>query len=317
MIDSLNYERILVNAQGFKKWILWTTSKAPGNKVIGIGQDITERKKAEFKLLERNNELALRNKDIEESLHYARTIQESMLTDIDELKRNFEDSFVIYNPKDVVSGDFYFFHAQDNLFYAAAIDCTGHGVPGAMMSVLGHSLLKDIVTKEKLTNPKEIIERLDTELHLALNKNNDNPRSDGMDVALTVINRVTGKLSFCGAFRPLMIMRGSELVELKASRYPVGFYKDIQKEFTLEELDLIEDDVIYLFSDGYIDQFGGEKEKKFNKRNFKELLDAASSMTVEEQGSYLEYVHKNWKQDVEQTDDILVIGFRYVVASIR
>ena len=312
LLETVPQERLLKTAAGGDRWILWNTSKGPLNTLVGIGHDITDRKKAELKLLEKNSELVQHNKDMLDSIQYASRIQEAILPDVQKIKNAFKDAFVLYQPKDVVSGDYYFFYQRGNKAFVAAVDCTGHGVPGALMSFIANGALKEVIIKKGVEEPSEILYALDEELFLALNKSKDGVVSlDGMDVAIGVFDFVEQTFSYAGAFRPVLVVRDNELIEMEASRYPIGFYADVQKVFTTQTIDIKQNDAFYFFTDGYCDQFGGERKKKFNRKQFKELLLSAQEMEMSEQEAYLQYVLKNWRQDEPQTDDILVMGIKF------
>ena len=209
-----------------------------------------------------------------------------------------------------MSGDYYWFYEDDRYKFIAAIDCTGHGVPGAMMSMVANSIFKEVFINKKLTDPSLILSGLDVELDKAINTSKDAIFNDGMDVALIRIDMLTNELVFSGAFRNIHISQNNELVELKGSRYPIGFYSGVTKYFENITVSLQKGDVVYLYTDGFIDQFGGERNKKLNKSNFKELLKTIADMCLEEQEAFLDYSFNNWKQQHEQTDDVLVIGLK-------
>lgn len=309
--EAVPYERLLKTANGGERWILWNTSKGPSNSLVGIGHDITERKNAEEKLLEKNKELTQFNKDVTDSLQYACRIQEAILPDVQKIKNAFKDAFVLYLPKDVVSGDYYFFFQKNNRIIIAAVDCTGHGVPGALMSVIANSILKEVIVKKGIEEPSEILYALDEELFSALNKQNTTVvANDGMDVSLGVFDFGSNTITYSGAFRPMLLVRNNEVIEFEGNRYPIGMYGDVKKEFVSKQIQLQEDDIFYFFTDGYCDQFGGEQKKKFNRKRFKELLLSAQSMEMEEQESFLQYALLNWRQNEPQVDDVLVMGIR-------
>lgn len=309
MVESLPYERLLKTATGGDKWILWNTSKGPSNTLIGIGHDITDRKKAEQKLIEKHKELEQQNKDMLDSIQYASRIQEAILPDIEKIKNAFSDAFVLYQPKDVVSGDYYFFYQRGSKSFVAAVDCTGHGVPGALMSIIANGILKEVIVKKGITEPSEILYALDEELFAALNKKGE-ITSDGMDVALAVFDSENNSVRYSGAFRPMILLRDNELIEFEANRYPIGFYADVEKIFVSKEIELKKEDTFYFFTDGYCDQFGGELKKKFNKKRFKELLLSLQGMEMKEQHSFLQYALLNWRQGEPQMDDVCIIGVR-------
>ncbi|MEO6884334.1 MAG: SpoIIE family protein phosphatase [Bacteroidia bacterium] len=310
LLETIPYEQLLKTGNGGERWILWNTSKGPLNTLVGIGHDITERKNAEQQLLEKNKILFQHNKDMLDSIQYASRIQAAILPDIEKIKNKFNDAFVLYQPKDVVSGDYYFFHTKGKKVFVAAVDCTGHGVPGALMSVIANSILKEVIVKKGIEEPSEILYALDEELFLALNKQNNDITNDGMDVSMGVFDFEKNIFSYSGAFRPLLIVRDSDIIELESNRYPIGFYADLEKKFSSIEIEIKPNDSFYFFTDGYCDQFGGEKKKKFNRKRFKELLLSAQSMEMNEQESFLQYALLNWRQEEPQVDDVLVLGIK-------
>ncbi|MBS1651889.1 MAG: SpoIIE family protein phosphatase [Bacteroidetes bacterium] len=304
------FEHELKTSIGGKKWVRWNISSLNNEQLIGIGYDVTESKLNEKRLIESNAKLSDKNKDITDSIYYAQRIQKAILQTQAQLKSIFSHSFLIYKPKDIVSGDYYWFYEDEKYCYAAVADCTGHGVPGAMMSMVAKAMFKEVFINKKITAPDLILTALDEELDKSIYKNNDSTFNDGMDVALIRIDKITNCLTYAGAFNSILILSNQELIELKGDRYPIGFYSGIEKNFCATTIQLKQNDCIYLFSDGYVDQFGGEKNKKLNKSNFKELLKTMNDMEIEEQEAFLEYSFNNWKQDTEQTDDVLVIGIK-------
>lgn len=305
------FERALITSKGETKWILWNHTRGPESSLISIGYEITDRKLAEQKLQQKNRELQSRNSEMLASIQYAKRIQDAVLPDAQGLKNFFEDAFVYFKPRDVVSGDFYWYYARGNKVFVAAMDCTGHGVPGALMSVIANGLVRDVVIKRGLEEPDEILYAIDKEMEAALSRQDgSNAAPDGMDIALCVFDKEKRILSFAGAFRPLLRVRNNEITEFRGSRYPIGFYPEINKIFEKQEIPYESGDAFYMFSDGYIDQFGGERGKKLNRKRFTELLLQVQSMNLEEQESFLDYALNNWKQEEEQTDDVLVIGVK-------
>lgn len=305
-----SFEHQLRTSYGGKKWIRWNVSLLDNDQIIGIGYDITDKKVQEKQVLEQNKKLREQNGEIRDSIFYARRIQHNSLQSEEYRKNVFANSFVLYKPKDIVSGDFYFFHQDDENKYAIVVDCTGHGVPGAMMSMVANSIIKEVLLNRKLKAVSAILYELDKELFKAINSYGTELSSDGMDAAVISINKRSGRMHFAGAFRPMIIVRGKNVIELKASRYPLGFYNDVDKIFEEHVVSLQPDDCLYMFTDGFIDQFGGANNKKLNKRNFRELLLTAAEMPLEEQEAFLEYSLNNWKQEEEQTDDVLVVGIK-------
>lgn len=308
--DSMQFERQIKNSRGNYRWILYTSAKHTEETTVLFGQDITDRKNMELRLRKQHEEIVFRNKEITDSIDYAKNIQQAILPDLSKLKESVSDSFVLYQPKDVVSGDFYFTYKTNEYLFVAVADCTGHGVPGAMMSVLGHTALNEVIIKQGLIDTSKIVEALDLEIFNLLNKQNgEQVIQDGMDISLCRFDLKSKELEFTGALRPITVIKKTgELIEIRGSRFPIGFYKDFEKQFVKEVLQLEKGDRVYLFTDGYIDQFGGEKHKKLNRRGFYEILSQSQSMTMDEQESYLEYAFNNWKQDNEQIDDVCVLG---------
>lgn len=304
------FEHVFRTSYGGQKWIRWNVSYLDDDQIIGIGYDITDKKHREKQLLERNVQLQQQNKEIKDSIFYAQRIQQNSLQSKEFISSVFKNNFVLYKPKDIVSGDFYFFYEDNDNRYAIIVDCTGHGVPGAMMSMVANSIIKEVLLNKKAKAVSQILYELDKELFKSINSYGTELSSDGMDVAIISISRKTNRLHFAGAFRPMIIIRNGNIIELKASRYPLGFYNDVDKIFEEHVILLQPDDCIYLFTDGFIDQFGGGENKKLNKKNFKELLKMAAGMELEEQESFLDYSFNNWKQEEEQTDDVLVLGIK-------
>lgn len=310
--DELVYERKLATKFGGKKWVLWSASKTDSGKVLVIGNDITKQKESEIKLKATNAKLSEKNQDLTQSVEYAQKIQEAILPKEKKIRSVLEDFFVFYKPKDLVSGDFYFYYNdKKGKIYLAVMDCTGHGVPGAMLTVLSNSILRDIVIKKKISEPAAILEAMDYEIQMAFrDEDGYNLAKDGLDISLVKIDQNQKELSFSGAYRPLIeVSEQKGLIEYPGGRFPIGYFDDRIKSFEQINIKLNGKSRFYMFSDGYIDQFGGEKNKKFNKKKFKELLKSVQDMKMEDQEHFLEYAFANWKQDEVQTDDICVMGF--------
>jgi PAS domain S-box-containing protein len=304
-------EQKLNTAGGGSRWFSWNVSAGPKGSLVKIGYDITEKKQKELEILNRNTELFNRNREIFESLDYARNIQQAILPSSGRLKGNFSDAFALYQPKDVVSGDFYWTYSNDNISYTAVVDCTGHGVPGALMTMMANAMLKDVVIKRNITEPAQVLSALDEELAQIIHAQGNTVKAhDGMDVAFIRHDKVNQKVTFAGAFRPLILVSNGQLIEYSASHYPIGFYHDVVKNFEQQEISVKEGDMLYMFTDGYVDQFGGEQGKKFNKKNFKDLLLSMHDMEFAEQKGFLEYSLLNWRQKQLQTDDVLVMGLK-------
>jgi serine phosphatase RsbU (regulator of sigma subunit) len=248
-------------------------------------------------------------KDLTDSIHYAENIQQSLLPTIDDLKEVLPDGFVLFQPKDIVSGDFYWLQHHKEKVYFAACDCTGHGVPGAFMSMIGSSLLDEAVVEKGITQPNEIFFDVRKGFIDALKQTGDTQK-DGMDATLIAWDK-KNTLQAAAALNPVLLIRNGEIRELKPDRQPVGYLTGKQKPFTHHELKLERGDTVYIFSDGYSDQFGGPKDKKFMMKNFKKLLLSIQDKTMNEQKTILEATMAEWKGDAEQIDDILVMGVRF------
>lgn len=305
-----SFEHLLKTADGGRKWIHWNVSTLNEDQLIGIGYDITQNKINEKRLIEQNQKLTEQHKDITDSIRYAKRIQETILQTPENVKGIFNDSFILFKPKDIVSGDYYWFYENDNYKYVAAIDCTGHGVPGAMMSMVANSIFKEVFINKKVQETDLILHALDEELSVALHNNEIDSFNDGMDVSLIRVDKLNNEVQFSGALRSVMVLDAEDATEIRGSRYPLGFYPDVNKKFERLDLKLQTGACVYLYSDGFADQFGGERCKKMNRVNFKELLKTAYEMPIEEQEAFLEYAFNNWKQDEEQTDDVMVIGIK-------
>lgn len=256
-----------------------------------------------------------KNSEITDSIRYAKDIQQALLPSRTLLQKDIPDSFMLYMPKDIVSGDFYWFAKRDGKNYFASCDCTGHGVPGAFMSIVGNSLLQEIVGEQNIFQPAEILNHLDAGVKIALNHNKgEQERRDGMDIALCAIDRKTMKLEYAGANRPLWIFRnGCEGVceIVKPDKFAIGGIDLEQKHpFTPHTIDVYPGDVLYTFSDGYADQFGGDRGKKMMVGNLQKLLGQIYTKPMEEQREILLDHFNNWKGEHEQIDDVLIIGVR-------
>ncbi|MFI5148131.1 MAG: tetratricopeptide repeat protein [Bacteroidia bacterium] len=251
-----------------------------------------------------------KNKNITDSIKYAKKIQQALLPNEAEILRALPQSFIYYKPKDIVSGDFYWYTQFDDFAIFAAADCTGHGVPGAFMSAICNDLMNQVIRDEHVSDPALALQQLDIKLRMLLKKSNDQGANDGMDIALCSLNMKTKELRYAGAHRPLLIQRGDEIMEFKPDKLSIGGYNVEQKKFNTHRLALQQGDIIYLFTDGYTDQFGGPKGKKFKYRQLKELLLRIRNLPMKEQREQIAEALKSWRQMQEQVDDILVLGVR-------
>ena len=270
-------------------------------------------------VLEQKAIIEMKNNDITDSIKYAKNIQEALLPPLQNLLAEMKDAFVLYQPKDIVSGDFYWFHKRNNKRFIASVDCTGHGVPGAFMSIIGNTLLGEIVSDRNILKPSEILNELHSGVKIALKQSNsDNERRDGMDIALYALNEDSTILEYAGANRPLWIYRKNKNKEeafkmIKANKFPIGGLEmehEVKREFTNHEVPVEKGDVIYLFSDGFADQFGGPKGKKFMLGNLQKLISSIYDKPIKEQEKIIYKAFTDWKGELEQVDDVLVIGFR-------
>ena len=253
-----------------------------------------------------HDELEEKNQEIMDSIAYAKRIQSAILPPAKLVKEYLQESFILYKPKDIVAGDFYWMQQQDGKVLFAAADCTGHGVPGAMVSVVCNNGLNRSVREHGLTIPGEILDKTREIVVNEFEKSEEDVK-DGMDIALCSIKGM--KLQYTGAYNPLWIIRNGEVLETKANKQPIGQFEK-PEPYTTHSFDLEKGDAIYIFSDGYIDQFGGEKEKKFKAKAFRELLLSIQDKAMEEQRKSIDEVFETWKGDLEQIDDVCVIGVR-------
>jgi sigma-B regulation protein RsbU (phosphoserine phosphatase) len=267
----------------------------------------------EQKVIERTRQIEQQNKKITDSIHYASRIQNALLPlkkDLDNLLK--KSYFILNKPRDIVSGDYYWIANKNNKVIVAVADCTGHGVPGAFMSILGIALLNELVNKADIISANDILNQLREQLIKSLRQTGKNDRTrDGIEIALCVVDFNSKKLQYAGAFRPLYLVRNNNLSEIKGDYMPIGIYEAEKRPFRINEMYFKENDMIYMFSDGYADQIGGPDRKTFRLKQFKELLMNIHQKPLHEQKTILEKKHKEWKLDIEQIDDILVMGIRF------
>lgn len=272
-----------------------------------------ENKILENKVAERTKELAEKNRDITSSIEYAKRIQEAILPSKEAIFSKLRNAFILYKPKDIVSGDFYWFGERNNYKIIAVVDCTGHGVPGAFMSMIGHNLLNQIVLEKGFYEPGAILSELHKGVQAALKQGiNEINTNDGMDVSILSINTDTQEALWAGAFRSLIIVNSQGAIEkTDGNKYPVGGAQlDIDRVFATHRKQLNKGDMIYMFSDGYADQFGGEKGKKFMVKRFYDILVSIHKYHVAEQQAQLNTYFEQWRGSYEQVDDVLVVGIK-------
>lgn len=268
------------------------------NEVVQQKEEITRQK-------ERVTELY---KDLTDSINYARRLQQAILPTQETVLSMFPKSFVLYKPRDIVSGDFYWFKQAGSKLFFSAIDCTGHGVPGAFMSLVGHNVLNHVT--KVFTRPSQILNNLNRLALEALRPESggESDVSDGMDIAFVSIDRETLELEYAGALNPLYIIRKGELIKFDPDRFSIGSFEHGEKNYTNHSFQLEEGDCLYVFSDGYIDQFGGPNGKKFMKKRFRELLLDISHLPMDQQLTRMNEALLTWMRGHGQVDDILVIG---------
>jgi two-component system, sensor histidine kinase LadS len=269
-------------------------------------------KELEAKVQERTKELNRRNKDITDSITYAKRLQEAILPQERVAGIILKEHFILYIPKAIVSGDFYWIHQKGTQVIFAAVDCTGHGVPGGFMSILANNILNLVVKEMNLSQPGQILTEVTQKVNEALSGSNDFMEGEyGMDVALVNLDREKMEIQFAGAYNPLYIIRNGELIETKADRISIGnTSNNIRNYFTNHTIKVEKGDMLYIFSDGFADQFGGQSRRKFMLGSFNKLLLEIYSLTMDEQKESLKKVFYEWKGNNDQVDDILVMGVR-------
>ena len=287
--------------------------------IVIYARDITERLRLEKEIHDQSEIIEEKNKDITASIEYSKRIQRSVFIEKNKIKEQAPESFILFKPRDIVSGDFYWFtgthsaaQPENELLVVAAVDCTGHGVPGAFMSIIGHTLLNRTVNNPEIATPADALNFINREIKKTLNqKAYEAAIRDGMDIALCVIDFKNLSLSFAGANNPLYIVRAGEMIELKATKQPITASSDTEPfPFTNETFTLQKGDLIYLFTDGFADQFGGPRGKKFMYKQFRETLISVQHLGMEEQKKQLYQILLDWRGELEQVDDVLVIGIK-------
>ena len=310
----VSYESEASNMETGRRWfqsILSPIFDEQGKlqNIIVIDSDITALKEIE-------GELRQKNKDITDSIQYAKRIQQSILPTDKSIKELVPESFIYYKPKDIVSGDFYWMGSIQNKskIIMAAVDCTGHGVPGALLTIVGNDLLNHIINELGIHDPKDILKEMNSSIVKRFATTDELYSREGMDMAIASLDKTDGRatLSFAGAYNPLYFIRDNQLVEMAPLRYSIGAIPQIQGDtITDSTIEIKKGDVVYLFSDGYADQLNGKTGKKFMKGKFKQLLLDIHKKPLAEQKNILENVHLEWRGSTFQTDDMLIMGFRF------
>jgi tetratricopeptide (TPR) repeat protein len=300
---GLSFALIILLASVFK---INSTLKSKNEVVL----QSEEKEKINTALVIQKNIIEHSKDEIIKSIKDAKRLQEAILLEDKIVKQYLEESFILYMPKDIVAGDFYWMHTQDDWVWFAACDCTGHGVPGAMLTLVCHEALNKAVKEMKAQNPAQALDYASLLIEEHFNKEG-NPISiaDGMDASLCLLNTKTNELFWAGANNPLWVFRKNNLLEYKADKQPVGKY-EFRKNFSLHKINLEINDAIYIFSDGFADQFGGLMGKKMMKKRFEASLLSLQAHHMEEQKRALITYFQNWKQELDQVDDVLVMGYR-------
>lgn len=281
-------------------WVLLRTRK-----------HLSEMKSAYREIEIQRSELQLRNKDLTDSLNYARRIQAALLPSEHHIRRIFPDYFIYYRPKHIVSGDFYWFSERDDKYFIAAADCTGHGVPGALMSMIGLELIHKIINDMKVDDSDQVLLTMNRELESAFFKEESGKPiiKDGIEMSICIIDKKTRLMEFSGAFLPVYIVRDDKLIEIKGDKKNVvqsfAMVSFNRSTFTLQEGDLL-----YLFSDGYADQFGGPENKKFMYRRLRHILLTISKYPLPDQQRILDETIDSWMEGHDQIDDMMILGVR-------
>lgn len=280
--------------------------------IVIYARDIRERLRLEKEINDQKNIIEEKNKDITDSIEYAKKIQEAILPDPLLLGNYFSESFIFFKPKDIVSGDFYWFTKKGDTVVVAVADCTGHGVPGAFMSMVGNQLIHEMVMERNILEPGLILDGMKKSLlKVFRNRSDGTQRQDGMDIAVFTYEDASAFIRFAGAFNGIIITDGTELKEVQGDKFPIGYYEfSGDKNFTTQTLPVKKGDCLYLMSDGYSDQFGGQGGKKFKTKNTSELLKKIAGLPMDVQRKEVEKAHQEWKGDLEQVDDICVLGVR-------
>ncbi len=315
-IFSLPYS----HKDGHLLWIQTTLTPIIDNdgkllQVVAVDTDISALKQAENEIRTQRNEIIAKNKNLTESIEYAKTIQTALMPSLKEVKQVFPETFILNMPKDIVSGDFFWIYEKFGRKYFALCDCAGHGVPGAFVSMMGKMILDEIMHTAKIEDsPGKILRQLNDRLNTSVSSLSEKVGGiDGMDVVFCIINSRNTMLNYAGAYRPLYIVRNSDFIKIQPDRMSLGNITDNDVFFTDHEVPIMAGDMLYMTSDGYTDQFGHETGKKFGRKNFTNMLIKASLQPVDEQCKYIEQEHRQWRgPDIEQVDDIMLVGIRII-----
>jgi serine phosphatase RsbU (regulator of sigma subunit) len=315
MIGSLEKDKALSNEKleqekKFKIYLIVFCLMVAGFAFFLFRSNV-EKKKTNNELSHAYKEIETKNKEIQDSINYAKRIQEAMLPEVSLLQKYFPEGFGLYMPKDLVSGDFYWFNELNENLYFAVADCTGHGVPGAFMSMISIDKLNQSLIDKKIDLPSKILSNVNNSIKNALKQNNVQAGSkDGMDIALCSYDKRTMTLNYAGANRPVWIIRNNDLIEQKPDKLSIAGYTEYDQQYTNRTIQLEKGDSVYVFTDGIVDQFGGPDGKKFMSKRLKELLIEINKKPMAEQELVLKGAIENWQGKLEQIDDILVLGMK-------
>ncbi|HRP61164.1 MAG TPA: SpoIIE family protein phosphatase, partial [Vicingus sp.] len=315
--DKVSVEYVLENQtkSGRNIWVQTTMTPVlnqEGNieKFILIDSDITKLQEAQFEIEKQSKLLELKNEQIIDSIDYAKRIQSAVFPAKSFLDKIMPKHFIFFKPKDIVSGDFYWVNEKDDELLFAVADCTGHGVPGAFMSIISINILNNIIS-DGFVSPEKILHELGRRLvkNLSLNNSSESIK-DGLDIALCSFNKKTKTLKFSGAHNSMYLIRNNELTEIHADKIHIG-KTDSVEEFKCHQIEIQENDSIYLFTDGFVDQKGGEKNKKFYYPPFRDLLVSIHQNDLEKQSQMLENTIDDWMKNTSQIDDMCVMGIKF------
>lgn len=301
----------IIKQQQMQRWGLIGGLGLLSISIVSIYRRYRFKQKANIILEKQKEEIEQKNILITDSIDYAQTIQEAVLPTHQKVKALLPKSFVLYKPKATVSGDFYWVSDVGPKIICAVADCTGHGVPGAFMSLLGYNMLENAIKHQQQTQPNHILDNLNENVKSRLSNEDSREVKHGMDISLISIDMDAKKLQYAGAHNSLYLVRNRQLIELKADKMGIGGNHADSSSFSCQEMDLHNGDMIYLFTDGFPDQIGGPNRKKFYYTPFKELLTQISSLDTDAQKNKLNEIHQQWMgAKMDQTDDILIMGIQ-------
>ena len=270
-----------------------------------------ENRKYAIQIEQQHATLEEKNKEVTDSINYARRIQSALLAPAALLKKNVPDHFVLYKPKDIVSGDFYWAAESDSKFWLCVGDCTGHGVPGAFMSLLNISILRELIVEQKVSRPDFLLNKQRDQIIKALNPDGAEEKAkDGMDCSIALFDFANNKIEFSCSNNPVWIMRAGVLHEFKPDKQPVGIHEGEMKPFSLHSWEIQKGDCVYMFTDGFADQFGGPRGKKYKYAQLKDKIVSLSGKTIAEHGHQLDASFTEWKGELVQVDDVLIVGIQ-------